>query len=212
MTIHLLLDYVIIILYYNILCYKGLLVGKRSSKPLDMLCTNHDGLHRVYDFLSKYDYLTNLALEQQDNKLKEETSENIIISDNTKTPRNMKLQAKSRIISRSSIYRKRKPRYSFTINMQSNDNNYDIINSIVENAKNKIIEMENIDISSKLDLNDKDTKEKRNVIQRALKIMQDGLIERNEEVKLLLLAALSKEHLLLLGPPGTGYILIFYTI
>jgi MoxR-like ATPase len=42
--------------------------------------------------------------------------------------------------------------------------------------------------------------------------MQDGLIERNEEVKLLLLAALSKEHLLLLGPPGTGYILIFYTI
>ena len=31
-----------------------------------------------------------------------------------------------------------------------------------------------------------------------------GLIERETEVKLLLLAVLCREHVLLLGPPGTG--------
>lgn len=38
----------------------------------------------------------------------------------------------------------------------------------------------------------------------AIKVMQEGLIEREPEVRLLLLAAMSGEHILLIGPPGTA--------
>lgn len=34
--------------------------------------------------------------------------------------------------------------------------------------------------------------------------MQEGLVERDTEVRLLLLAALSGEHILYIGPPGTA--------
>jgi MoxR-like ATPase len=34
--------------------------------------------------------------------------------------------------------------------------------------------------------------------------MNNGLLERNEQVKLMLLAALAGEHVLLIGPPGTA--------
>jgi len=41
-------------------------------------------------------------------------------------------------------------------------------------------------------------------LQNAIKVMQEGLIERDTEVRLLLLAAMSSEHILLIGPPGTA--------
>jgi len=41
-------------------------------------------------------------------------------------------------------------------------------------------------------------------LQGAIRELSHGLIEREVEVRLLLLAALSQEHLLLLGPPGTA--------
>eukprot|EP00793_Prasinoderma_coloniale_P001833 PRCOL_00003639-RA len=41
-------------------------------------------------------------------------------------------------------------------------------------------------------------------IDASLAKMQEGLVERGTEVRLLLLAALCGEHLLLLGPPGTA--------
>lgn len=41
-------------------------------------------------------------------------------------------------------------------------------------------------------------------LKKLISAMNTGLFERNEQVKLLLLAALSGEHILLLGPPGTA--------
>mmetsp|Transcript_21554 Transcript_21554/g.59746 ORF Transcript_21554/g.59746 Transcript_21554/m.59746 type:complete len:571 (+) Transcript_21554:16-1728(+) len=41
-------------------------------------------------------------------------------------------------------------------------------------------------------------------LQNAVKAMQQGLVERDTEVRLLLLAAMSGEHILLIGPPGTA--------
>ncbi|GAX74687.1 hypothetical protein CEUSTIGMA_g2135.t1 [Chlamydomonas eustigma] len=38
----------------------------------------------------------------------------------------------------------------------------------------------------------------------AINVMQEGLVEREAEVRLLLLAAMSGEHILLIGPPGTA--------
>ncbi|GIM15029.1 hypothetical protein Vretimale_17901 [Volvox reticuliferus] len=41
-------------------------------------------------------------------------------------------------------------------------------------------------------------------LKNAISIMQEGLVERDAEVRLLLLAAMAGEHILLIGPPGTA--------
>jgi MoxR-like ATPase len=44
----------------------------------------------------------------------------------------------------------------------------------------------------------------RRKIQHAVEAMSEGLVERDTEVRLLLLAALAREHVLFIGPPGTA--------
>ncbi|GAX85774.1 hypothetical protein CEUSTIGMA_g13189.t1 [Chlamydomonas eustigma] len=44
----------------------------------------------------------------------------------------------------------------------------------------------------------------REKLKRAIALMQEGLVEKEEEVRLLLLAAVCGEHILLIGPPGTA--------
>ncbi|KAG2482059.1 hypothetical protein HYH03_018995, partial [Edaphochlamys debaryana] len=44
----------------------------------------------------------------------------------------------------------------------------------------------------------------RSKLRNAVGIMQEGLVERDAEVRLLLLAAMAGEHILLIGPPGTA--------
>lgn len=41
-------------------------------------------------------------------------------------------------------------------------------------------------------------------IQRIQSQLTQGLVEREQTIKLTLLAALAGEHILLIGPPGTG--------
>ncbi|QUM76720.1 AAA family ATPase [Moritella sp. 24] len=41
-------------------------------------------------------------------------------------------------------------------------------------------------------------------LQQLIQVLNEGLIERDEEVKLALLALIAKENLLLIGPPGTA--------
>lgn len=41
-------------------------------------------------------------------------------------------------------------------------------------------------------------------LQRVIEVLQRGLVERDTEVRLMLLAALAQEHILLIGPPGTA--------
>jgi hypothetical protein len=163
-----------------------------------MLCTDHDGVHRVYDFLSKYDYLTNLALEKGESETELEIT-------NSLTPRSLKLHASQVTnLNPKTIHNRKSKRFSFSMRMQNRD---DIeVDNILEHAQLQLCDKDSSPVEM-FDLNSFKVNEKRTTIQRALNIMQEGLIERNEEVKLLLLAALSKEHLLLLGPPGTGRLL-----
>ncbi len=48
------------------------------------------------------------------------------------------------------------------------------------------------------------TPSRKEKIQALMAQMNNGLLERQHQVKLMLLAALSGEHLLLVGPPGTA--------
>jgi len=47
-------------------------------------------------------------------------------------------------------------------------------------------------------------RKQRNILQYCLSSLNKGLIERECEVKLLLLATLAQEHIVFIGPPGTG--------
>ncbi|GBF91390.1 ATPase [Raphidocelis subcapitata] len=49
-----------------------------------------------------------------------------------------------------------------------------------------------------------DTRQLRTKIEHAITVMQEGLVERDAEVRLLVLAALAGEHVLFIGPPGTA--------
>jgi MoxR-like ATPase len=49
-----------------------------------------------------------------------------------------------------------------------------------------------------------DTKSLRQRLEAAIEEMSEGLVERDTEVRLLLLAALAGEHILFIGPPGTA--------
>ncbi|WIA32331.1 hypothetical protein OEZ86_003170 [Tetradesmus obliquus] len=49
-----------------------------------------------------------------------------------------------------------------------------------------------------------DTAELRAKLENAIRVMQTGLVERETEVRLLMLAAMCREHILLIGPPGTA--------
>ncbi|KAF6260517.1 AAA domain-containing protein [Scenedesmus sp. NREL 46B-D3] len=49
-----------------------------------------------------------------------------------------------------------------------------------------------------------DTRELRAKLENAILVMQTGLVERETEVRLLVLAAMCREHILLIGPPGTA--------
>lgn len=49
-----------------------------------------------------------------------------------------------------------------------------------------------------------DTRQLRSKLEAAIRVMQTGLVERDTEVRLLLLAAMCREHILLIGPPGTA--------
>lgn len=190
----------------------GLLVGRRSSKPLEMLCTGHDGVHRVHDFLSKYDYLTNLAMQSRE----PETSSPIEVINNKGV---FRLYSGS-IMYRSKIHRRRNnyhSRFSFSMNMQFDNTDMfwegdrgdlgDKVVVLIATTKEEVLGRETTTVvNSELMDNYKSSSvmSTKSVIQHAMGVMQEGLIERNEEVQLLLLAALSREHLLLLGPPGTG--------
>ena len=76
--------------------------------------------------------------------------------------------------------------------------------STIEKAAGQLLDSHFLSQPFKDEKNDIMAVERRATLQAAIQKIEKGLVERNEEAKLLLLTALCREHLLLLGPPGTG--------
>lgn len=71
------------------------------------------------------------------------------------------------------------------------------MNVVYEDTRNRVKSFTN-------NTSDLDTSSLRKRITSSIEIMQKDLVERDTEVRLLLLAALSGEHILFIGPPGTA--------
>lgn len=78
------------------------------------------------------------------------------------------------------------------------------LNMVKEEIKKKHLDLVDIDSLHADSLSIKNETDFRSIISATLSRLGEGLIERDIEVKLLLLAVLCREHVILLGPPGTG--------
>lgn len=162
----------------------GLLVGKNSSIPLSMLCTDWDGRHRLHTFLNKYD-LANVL--RQADSITPQFIPNAI----------GKRQSKARLPTKL---------YSWVADYTEGmgDTFKDELRSIFDYAQKQIDDMKAA-LNDSINIRSPPSNDRRKVkLERVIENLGTNLIERDEEIRLVLFATICREHLLLLGPPGTG--------
>ena len=203
----------------------GLLVGKRESKPLTRLAT------KTHDFLFDHDFsvptmippaVTSTALRSS-NSGKTDSSPNSIsshIGDHPGLPwggsRFNRSHSRGRMVS---LYAKKKKNDSFD---DDNDFDFSVIatgassNPFVGEVEESLSQLksavkEDIDANAwppesieKERLSDGSCWKYKGELQAAIARISEGLVEREEEARLVVLAMLANEHVLLLGVPGTG--------
>jgi MoxR-like ATPase len=224
----------------------GLLVGRNSSPPLSMLCTDWDGVDRVYDFLCKYDPLTVLRQQQL---MRDAGSDEINVSGmyitetstagmdqqifaTASSSRLYAVDSRMREQQQSSLKNKfRRPsavivsdilqgkRHRSTSSSSSSmrlfaagtsigdvvGDGFDAVETTSRSAKETLNTRLSAAVESrKLASMEANDGSMRTMLETILTKLSAGLVEREVEVKLLLLSALCREHILLLGPPGTG--------
>ena len=181
-----------------------------------MVCTDWDGKSRVHNFL--HDPLQLTLLQKRDSIRK---SSSIIfnfvvtslhhyflgIGSSTSALRFSSSEGKQYFPMQhqrpQQNHRRRKPRGCFVLfsGRDMFDNKLSILHDAEVEAYKMIVDEGKAKMEEDLL---PDMENRRNMISKTLKKLNEGLVERVEETQLLLLAALCREHLLLLGPPGTG--------
>jgi MoxR-like ATPase len=209
----------------------GLLVGRNSSIPLDLLCTSLDGTNRVHTFLCKFDPILSLYMQQKATvKGVNSDSDDLDIesfyytSSLKRTDMALKATSKSsssipnrsitgcttqsRLRRSSSYHSSRSTRLYMSTRSESSlsavtaELLVDSARVLANEAEDRKFSELYIDSSyTSLTVDGDDVYDS---LLRVISILNEGLIERETEVRLLLLAVLSKEHLLLFGAPGTG--------
>jgi MoxR-like ATPase len=186
----------------------GLLVGRNHSVPLQMLCTDWDGEDRVHNFLFKYDPINILRQQQQ-----QQREENSFYSAPATV---LSGGGGGRSVSSSRRYyhgHGRRPgahdrwrRGHTRLAMCAGGAGTSAVDDMYRVARQQAADKVNSargrhDASPEPAAASDDV---RGVIRAARAALEAGLIERETEVQILLLAVLCREHVLLLGPPGTG--------
>ena len=190
----------------------GLLIGRNSSLPLEALCTSFDGGSRVHDFLCRLDPILNMfALKQQ--QLLEQEQEGAAAPDSdfesfyaVSSPKSsMQLSSRSSGSStgRGIGSRPRRPTRLYMSSPQAAEGAD--AEAFLTVARTRAAELVEARYSSLLtEYVAVDSSGTYAALQSVLSELAAGLIERELESQLLLLAVLSSEHLLLFGAPGTG--------
>lgn len=199
----------------------GLLVGKKGSEPLELLCSDYDGEMRVYDFLYKYDPLTLLERQLYEKMMGHEVAANVESDGDTVVLRDegsSKKSIKSKYT--SSVPRPRTRESSrlymsfmgaapaetaaaltaVTADKVTMNEHIARIDKHIETATESLF----ISTYGGVFSSPEEASGVQSRISKAVRRIGDGLIERDAEARLLVLAALCREHIVLLGPPGTG--------
>ena len=171
----------------------GLMVGRNSSVPLSMLCTDWDGEYRVHTFLNKYD-LYNILKNRNQNEPTSGIQNAQSSYSYSKTARSQSLESR---------------RKSFKLYASSKESIESIqtgkeLDTIKENSLENIARLKSEILKEHESNICIERSENKELLNNLIKYLEVGLIEREEEVRLLILTSICKEHLLLLGPPGTG--------
>jgi MoxR-like ATPase len=185
-------------------CHKGvqihgLLIGRNESKPLSKLCTY------TYDFLSRYDTIGALQRQLSSSAL----SASATSSSHFFTGWGRKHQFPRRSLRLFALQTSdgNTPE-EFVIMPYSNDY-ATIVEQAIQSLKEEVMESSQARAwsSSSLDaeMNRIDSCWKHHhILKYAIAMVGENLVERKEESQLLVLSLLAGEHILFLGPPGTG--------
>ena len=176
----------------------GLLVGNDQPTPqLQSICTKWDGLDRVHNFLYKYDPLLKVFCDPSAGEEEEEAGAVLQRGQARFTARCAGTRAVGRLSSRAprgaSGPRGRTTALAMLPPQQQEPQ--ERIDASAA-APNPPITPDDASAAAVAPLG--------LLIADVTERLAAGLIERETEVRLLLLAALCREHIILLGPPGTG--------
>ena len=186
----------------------GLLVGQQSSLPLDLLCSNGDAENRVHTFLNDYEttFYSSAASASPFSKSPNRASASAsILSDKDRSSRGRGVPGRGRLGMR--LFSVSDTSGADVLEVGGNDEDFvakanQWAAQLREAVKAKILSEASSSPSSLSEEYDKRAVDRRLLLQRAINALERGLIERSVEVRLLILAVLSGEHVLLLGPPG----------
>lgn len=172
----------------------GLLIGKSESVPLTRICTE------THDFLSQHDdYLAAAGSRPSRNPI----SQRVGGPSNRMDSRNTR--------STTALFAKR--------GRQTDDDDDDDDTYLSDEFQVKVTrQVERLkqtasDRYSTLEWNPDELEKERlstgqsipgNEIQQAIERVREGLVERDEDARLVVLSMIANEHILLLGPPGTA--------
>lgn len=177
----------------------GLIVGQDDSIPLASLCTKIDGKNRLYNFLNKYGLFKSISSGSVGVR-----TEGISRGSDTLRGHSMRMSMALRMRS-----------YDSDDDDDDHENSGSNTSPVSEapsafeiraSARSRFEMLANNQYEQKVanasNSTNRFTDQTR--LKSLLTVLSDGLIEREVECKMLLLAVLCREHTLLLGPPGTG--------
>jgi hypothetical protein len=156
-----------------------------------MLCTDWDGHDRLHTFLNKYD-LVNILRGNS-------TNQNTVSS----PIRSSQVKPKGRISMK--LYAAEKSQSDFLFSDSASASSDSMVQSIFKIAQDRVdASKSKLLLSRDWITDDVLMIARKERLKLGIEALSEGLIEREEESRLVLFATLCGEHLLLLGPPGTS--------